>query len=115
MKALHLYHPPEASTTRLINSKLNREYESYTTFDYSLQIINSSDYFGSIDKYSDGNTQFELNIDKETFKNALINARTIFENILMNTRKKHEFNSEDEYNKMVYYNLCEQHDCDTHE
>ena len=49
--ALHLWHPYEINTTRIINEKLNLEYEQYNFYDY-LNLINKYIIYGSPIKYA---------------------------------------------------------------
>jgi hypothetical protein len=49
--ALHLWHPYETNTTRIINEALNLEYETYDFYDY-LKLIDTYISFGSPIKYA---------------------------------------------------------------
>lgn len=69
--ALHLWHPFECDTTRLINERLNSEYAEYTFHDY-VDMIELHTNFGSPIKYSTSKVQ------KHRHKHRLSDSRHNF-------------------------------------
>lgn len=98
--ALHLWHPCEINTTRLINEKLNLEYEKYNFYDY-FKLINTNDEFGSPIKYASSISMkpYKFIKNKKCISDyRYYSAKRLF-NKLFNKYKN---------NRNVYLYLCEQ-------
>jgi predicted glycosyltransferase involved in capsule biosynthesis len=98
--ALHLWHPYEINTTKLINEKLNREYEQYDFYDY-FDLIHSYIEFGSPIKYAISTTCKSDKSDKN--KKNISDCRYYYAKKFFNKLFKKYKN-----NRSVYLHLCDQ-------
>ena len=116
--ALHLYHPWEVNTTKEVNHALDDEYSKYNIDPYIILIINTVKTFGLSTKYSSvGND--EVKEFDDSYHKTLIplfiergrKAKLLYINVQELVCKKHHNLNDDEKCKLVYLNLCKQHDC----
>ena len=104
--ALHLWHPYEINTTRVVNEKLHLEYATYNFYDY-LNLINTYIEFGSPIKYAIATSIKHCNSNKKCISDDRYYFAKDFFNKLFKKYKN---------NKDVYLHLCNQlkqlnHDC----
>jgi predicted glycosyltransferase involved in capsule biosynthesis len=98
--ALHLWHPYEINTTRIINEALNLEYETYSFYNY-LNLINIYINFGSPIKYAclkSTNVNNSFNYKKYISDNRYYYSKNYFNKIFKQYKN----------NKNVYLYLCDQ-------
>ena len=122
--AIHLYHPSETNTSRIDNEKLNHEYQRYIPQDYANIIINTSETFGSITKYKNEseeesknniiNERFLFSLDKDIFFKRFLKANDIYKSLKILVIQKHNDNDTNNIERLIYENLCEQHECHLH-
>lgn len=116
---LHLWHPWEINTTRDINFDLNKEYETYFVDNY-IDLINKNSFnFGLYSKYSTPSVKIKCNIKCYQIKDPLSkdqidSANEIFNNLMKMVKYKHPYCRNKFYIRFIYYNLCEQHNCEDH-
>lgn len=104
--AVHLYHPWETSTTKVITQELDKEYMMYKPYDYIQQIIYSHNVFGNDSKYGKNeNRSYESILSPEEVQDRYDLAKRRFLEVEKIVKAKHD----DE--KFIYLNLSDRHDC----
>lgn len=142
-KAIHMWHPWEISTDRENNKVLNYEYCKYDVDDYIEIIKKNSLHCGCINKYiyeenedhcgkykSDeaihnvyiskhqqcDHCGYEVNEDNKIMckVNHHHYSNKVYDNLAILVKHKHKCESKEKRRVIIYYNLCEQHNCNSH-
>ena len=112
IEAIHLYHPWEINTSKEENEKLHKEYFNYVPQDYSNLIINTSESFGNINKYTENEEEkFNFSLNKDTFYKRFLDSINYYKKLHSVVTNKHKESNDIEINNYIYYNLCDQHNC----